>query len=181
MKFKKSPDIVVIIFLLIAIVISSACTSGEGDKSSSGVINYTGNYDTSIPPAVNSSGGNEPFISIDPVMWSQEDQVLDITGTTSLPEGTAITILSGLSVHPCPTSPPGVIVDTGGVRSLCNGNCSTEITESVAYAVHGEGNNTWSCLVNTTEWCCCESYLIRAEINNENKTIQDTEEFRFSG
>ena len=181
MKFKNSSVMVVIIFLLISIVLSSACTSGEGDKNSSGIINYTENCTASIPPAGSSSGGNEPFIYIDPVLWSQQDQVLAITGTTSFPAGTSITIFSGLAVHPCPTSPPGVIVDTKGVRSLCNGNCSTEITESVAYAVYGEGNNTWSCLVNTTGWCCCESYFIRAEYNADNETIQDTKEFRFSG
>ncbi|WP_048151512.1 hypothetical protein [Methanolacinia paynteri] len=172
MNIKKILKLLIILIIFIALIFSSACTSTDGSDK----------YSQENGSTTAGLGGNEPFISTNPVIWSQEDQVLNVTGTTDFPAGTAITIFSGLSVHPCPISPPGVTVDTGGVRSLCNGNCSTEITESVVYAVQGfEENNTWNCLVNTTEWCCCESYFIRAEIITDNKTIQDTEEFRFSG
>ena len=172
MNIKKKLKLLIIQIIFIALIFSSACTSTDGSEK----------YSRKNGSIVADFGGNEQFISINPVIWSQEDQVLNVTGTTSLPAGTAITILSGILAHPCPISPPGATVDTGGVRSLCNGNCSTEITESVVYAVQGfGGNNTWNCLVNTTEWCCSESYFIRAETNTDNETIYDNEEFRFSG
>ncbi|WP_421908988.1 hypothetical protein [Methanolacinia petrolearia] len=172
MNIKKIFMLLIIQLIFIALIFSSACTSTDGSDK----------YSQENGSTTKDPGGKEPFISINPVIWSKEDQVLNVTGTTSLPAGTAITILSGILAHPCPISPPEVTVDTGGVRSLCNGNCSTEITESVVYAVQGfDGNNTWNCLVNTTEWCCRESYFIRAETNTDNETIYDTEEFRFSG
>ena len=172
MDIKKIFMLLIIQLIFIALIFSSACTSTDGSDK----------YSQENGSTTAGLGGNEPFISINPVIWSQEDQVLNISGTTSLPAGTTITIFSGLAVHSCPTSPPEVTVDTGGVRSLCNGNCSTEITESVVYAVQGfDGNNTWNCLVNTTEWCCRESYFIRGETNTDNETIWDTKEFGFSG
>ena len=172
MNIKKILKLLIIQIIFIALIFSSACTSTDGSDK----------YSQKNGSITADSGEQEPFISINPVIWSKEDQVLNVTGTTNFPAGTAITIFSGLSVHPCPISPPGVTVDTGGVRSLCNGNCSTEITESVVYAVQGfEENNTWNCLVNTTEWCSRESYFIRAESNTDNETIYDNEEFRYSG
>lgn len=182
MENKNFLNIPFILIILAALIFFSACTSSDGDDRSSPETEKSPANSNSTELLNNSSGGQEPFIFINPVMWSQEDQVLNITGTTSFPAGTRITILSGLAVHSCPTRPPGTNLDTGGRRTLCNGNCSTEIVEYNVYAVQGSGgNSTWNCPVNTTGWCPLESYFIRAEINSGNETIRDNEEFRFSG
>jgi hypothetical protein len=142
---------------------------------------YTTRY-TTATSAGNSSGVQNPFISINPVIWSQEDQILNVTGTTNFPSGSEITISSGMLVHPCPTSPTGSKPDTSDIRTFCNGKCSNEIVKYHVYAdPNPGGNNTWSCLVNTSGWCIIESYFIRAGIDTEKETIQDTKVFRFSG
>ena len=171
---------IIVLLLAVILILSFACISGEGDESSSRDLYYTENY-TTATSAGNSSGVQNLFISINPVTWSKENQILNVTGTTNFPTCTEITISSKILVHSCPTRPPGPNPDTGGIRTLCNG-CSTEIEKYQVYAVSGPGeNNTWSCHVNTSGWCIRESYYVRAGIDAGNETIQDTKEFRFSG
>ncbi|GEM_PF-6977726 len=182
MENKNFLNIPFILIILAALIFFSACTSSDGNgRSYPEKENHTANSNATERPD-NSSGGQAPFVSINPVIWSHEDQILNITGTTSFPEGTGVTILAGLAVHPCPARPPGAKMETGGRRTLCNGNCSTEIVEYHLYAAQGPGgNSTWNCPVNTTGWCPLESYFICAKIKAGNETIQDAEGFRFSG
>jgi len=182
MDIKKTLNISVILIILALFIFSAECTTrDDNDRPSTG----TGTPAVNVTETEKTNDHSElqnPFISINPVIWSQEDQILNVTGTTNFPSGSEITISSGMLVHPCPTSPTGSKPDTSDIRTFCNGKCSNEIVKYHVYAdPNPGGNNTWSCLVNTSGWCIIESYFIRAGIDTEKETIQDTKVFRFSG
>jgi len=158
------------------------------EKNSNGSIGFSCSYDMKgNPPAryrVEIRKANQNFTAIahfnitsqEPWWWItidhfgeiQKRENLTITGTTNLPIGSEILVSSGLMAHPC-TQP----WDSGGLPSFCGGTCSGAVALTKTSVMGGaEGRNTWSCPINTTDWCAYEYYGIRVDSDWPNVTSE---------
>ncbi len=86
------------------------------------------------------------WVHIDPIIWPQQDENLNVTGTTNLPVGSEISLESATwghtCVYPVPGSPP--INKTGMPRSYCNGGCNENIEGTCPVIKGNQGINLWS-------------------------------------
>jgi hypothetical protein len=112
------------------------------------------------------------WIAIDPIGETRKGENLTITGTTNLPVGSEISVISRLEYHSCARQP-------GPRTPFCNGTCSGAISQSTIGVMPSPNEkNTWTYTINTTEWCTHELYSIWTGVNNwtnvssESTTIQ---------
>jgi hypothetical protein len=121
------------------------------------------------------------WVHIDPIRWTQKNENLNITGTTTLPIGSEISIETFVWAHTCPTQvPDSPAVIKGGIdRSFCSGGCDGLFQVTVPVIEGKEGINFWRYSLNTSDWCTNEKYYVGAEANNWTNVTRDYQVFPF--
>lgn len=115
-----------------------------------------------------------PWITIDPIQEPVQGEKLTITGTTNLPEGSAISLNLGVMIHPCfrcgnPDAAPG---------SYCCGKCTTgDFSGNVPVTDTGGAVRSWKYETPTANWCTSETYYITAGADVEGKSTQENKYF----
>lgn len=111
------------------------------------------------------------WTTIDPVE-AHVGQNVNVTGSTDLPVGSEITVISQIFWHPCPIDPDPNSTDP--FRS-CRINCSDAFLQTPVRVMPGiNGKNKWASIINTTEWCRGQSYLIYLRVDNWTNVTEGT-------
>jgi len=116
------------------------------------------------------------WIRVNPLGEVHRGDIIPISGTTDLPEGSEIQVRSNIVAHSCTMAIP----DKDGRRTYCGGSCRDVGSEQIVKVVPGTGGiNTWNSTINTTDWCLNEEFWIGAFAVNWTNVTPGSQGVRF--
>jgi hypothetical protein len=117
------------------------------------------------------------WIRVNPLGEVHLGDIIPISGTTDLPEGSEIQVRSDIVAHSCTMAIP----DKDGLRTYCGGGCRDVGSQQMIKVVSGtDGINTWNSTINTTDWCLNEEFWIGAFAVNWTNVTTGSQSVRFA-